>query len=317
LFQTALSEERNEAEGNAIIDVLAKSLSSLAEGSMIRSYLRQIYRIVYPLLYSRSQFKLFLRASFGDIDERMLALASSTDYFSSFVRPVPIKAPFGESMLIVAPHQDDETIGCGGALALQVRAGRSASVLLLTDGADGCEEVGMTRQAMMEMRNEESRLAAAVLGLESPVFLGYSSLTERFAEAVEQVRREIVQRTADVVFIPWVFDANPDHRTANYILAEALKSIGRNVRVLQYEVWGLCVPNVILVIDEAIEAKVEMLNQFRFANSALDYTHSTQGLNMFHSRMLGAGQCRYAERFFESPRAEYVDLVLKVREAGR
>lgn len=284
---------------------------------MIRRYLRHIYRLVYPLLYAKNRFKLFLTASLGDINLRMLALASATDYFSQFVRPVPIAAPFGHSMLVIAPHQDDETIGCGGALALQSRSGGSAAILLLTDGADGCEEIGMTRQAMMEMRNEESRRAAAVIGLDPPVFLGHASLTEHFSQAVEEVRREIVQRTADAIFVPFVLDGHPDHRTANYILAAALGSIGRNVRIFQYEVWGLCVPNVILVIDDVMDAKVAMLDQFRFANSALDYTHSTKGLNMYHSRMLGAGICRYAERFFELPRTEYVELVERVRTSER
>ena len=61
---------------------------------------------------------------------------------------------------------------------------------------------------------------------------------------------------------------------------------------------------------------MRMLECFTFANSAIDYAHSTKGLNMFHSRMLGAGECRYAERFFEAPRAEYIGLVerLKARE---
>ena len=283
---------------------------------MIRDYLRTIYRTVYPILYSRSQFKLFLKVSLQDVNLRMLALASATDYFSDFVRPVPITAPFGHSMLIVAPHQDDEAIGCGGALALQARSGNAVAILMLTDGADGCEGIGMTRHAMMEMRNEESRRAAAVVTPEPPVFLGYASLTEGFSDAVESVRREIVQRSADSVFIPFVLDGNPDHRTANFILAAALKKVAWNVRVLQYEVWGLCIPNVILVIDEVMDLKIEMLNEFRFANSALDYTNSTKGLNMFRSRMLGAGICRYAECFFELPRTEYIELVERVQGAA-
>jgi N-acetylglucosamine malate deacetylase 1 len=282
---------------------------------MIRLYLRRLYRLTIPLLTGRKQFKLFLNATLGDVESRMLSLASATDYFSGFVRPVPIKAPFGKSMVILAPHQDDEAIGCGGALVLQVRTGNAASIVLLQDGADGHEELGMSRQALMELRNEESRSAAAAVGAEPPVFLGHARLAESVAQASEQVRGIIMERKADAVFVPFVLDAHPDHLWANYILAEALKGIDWNVRVFGYEVWGLCIPNVLVVIDEAIEDKMRMLSCFTWANGAIDYAHSTRGLNMYHSRMLGAGECRFAERFFELPRKEYIELVERVRAA--
>src|SRR5437868_4591103 len=101
---------------------------------MLRSWLRRIHRFAVPFLFARRNYKLFLRASLEDVEQRTLALASATDYFAGFVRSIPIRAPFGKSMLVVAPHQDDEAIGCGGALALQVRSGGAASIVILTDG---------------------------------------------------------------------------------------------------------------------------------------------------------------------------------------
>ena len=152
---------------------------------MIRNYLRRAYRTVVPLLYARSRFKLFLATSLGDLDLRRQQLASVTDYFASSIRPIPIRAPFGKSMLVVAPHQDDETIGCGGALALQVRSGNAAAIVMVQDGADGHEELGITRQALTEMRNEESRRAAAVLSLEPPRFLNHARLPKTSREPPE------------------------------------------------------------------------------------------------------------------------------------
>lgn len=282
---------------------------------MIRNLVREVYRRALPLLFARRQFKLLLKSSLGDIDLRMLALASATDYFSSFVQAIPIEAPFGRSMLVVAPHQDDEAIGCGGALALQVRAGAGASILLLQDGADEAAAAGYEPAAMTALRNEESRRAAAVIGVDPPVFLDHRSLAAVIPKAAEQVRALVAERAADAVFVPFVLDAHPDHRTANYIVAEALRGVARPVRVLQYEVWGFCIPNVIVKIDDIIDAKRAMLDCFRSANAAVDYTNSTIGVNMFHSRMLGSGACRYAERFFELPREEYVELVDRVRAA--
>jgi LmbE family N-acetylglucosaminyl deacetylase len=267
---------------------------------------------VVPWLYSRRQFKLFLTAALGDINLRMLVLAAETDYFAGFVRPIPVKAPFGKSMLVVAPHQDDETIGCGGAMALQVRSGNSVSIVMLQDGGDEHEAHGTSRGELTALRNEESRMAAAVIGVQSPLFLNHVRLVEAKAQAAAELRAAITRLRADAVFVPFVLDAHPDHRTANQILAEALEGISWEVRVLSYEVWGLCIPNVLLVIDEVIEAKIEMLRCFKYANSAVDYVQSTVGLNMYHSKMLGANQARYIERFFELPRTEYVALVKRI-----
>jgi len=275
---------------------------------MIREYLRRGYRAVVPLLYGRSQFKLLL-ASLGGFDVRVQRLASAADLFSDAVTPIPIRAPFGESMLIVAPHQDDETIGCGGALALQVRAGRAAHIVILQDGADVHEELGMARETLVSLRNEESRRAAAVLGLPSPRFLNHANLEAEAPKVIEELSETIAAVHADAVFVPFLLDGHPDHRTANYILAQALKTIGWNVRVLGYEVWGLTLPNVLLIIDEVMGQKLEMLACFEFANKAVDYVHTTKGLNMYRSRMQGAGVCQYVECFFEIPRQEYIELV--------
>ena len=281
----------------------------------MRQYFRQAYRTLLPFLYSRRKFKLFLKAALGDIDLRAQTLASLTDYFSNFVRPIPIRAPFGKSMLVVAPHQDDETIGCGGVLALQVRCGGAAAVVVLQDGGDGYEELGHSRQVQVEMRNEESRRAAAVLQLESPRFLNHQRLAESAPQAVEELRSILTERRVDAVFTPYVLDGHVDHRVANYILAGALKQISWDVRVLGYEVWGLAIPNVLVIIDEVMDDKLKMLSCFTFANQALDYVHTTKGLNMYRSRLLGAGQCRYAECFFELPREEFIELVERVQVA--
>lgn len=283
---------------------------------MLRNYLRRIYRTAIPLLHARSQFKLFLNASLGDMKLDMLALASSTDYFSRFVRAIPIRAPFGKSVLVVAPHQDDEAIGCGGALALQVRSGNRAAIVMLHDGSGEEETLGITREAMTELRNQESRRCAAVLGLDPPVFLNHHELNQEAPRAVEEVAGIVRERRVDAVFVPFVLDGHPDHRSANYILAAALRQVSWNVRVLGYEVWGFCIPNVMVIIDDVIDTKAQMISCFAFANKAVDYVNSTKGVNMYHSRMLGAGECRYAERFFEIPREEYIELVERVRKAS-
>lgn len=283
---------------------------------MIREYLRRGYRTLLPLVYARTNYKLFLKVSLGELDLRLQQLASVADLFSSAIRPIPIQAPFGRSMLVLAPHQDDEMIGCGGALALQVAAGSAAHIVVLQDGAGGHEELGMTRQQMVELRNAESRHAAAILDVE-PRFFGHADLAAEAPKAAAALTDLITEVRADAIFVPFPLDGHPDHRTTNYILADALRNIPWTVRVFGYEVWGLCIPNVIIVIDDVIDRKMEMLDCFKWANQAVDYSGSTKGLNMFRSRLLGSGLCRFAECFFEIPKAEYREMVEKIRARER
>jgi N-acetylglucosamine malate deacetylase 1 len=281
---------------------------------MFRHYLRQAKGLLLQVFFSRKQFKLLLRTTLGHLDIRLQALASLTDFFSTVVTPIPITAPFGKSMLVVAPHQDDEAIGCGGALALQVLNGHAASVVILQDGADEHASVSMTREAMAEVRNDESRDAARKVGIDSPTFLGLKDLRSD-ADATALVLRKIIEeRHVDAVFTPFVLDGHPDHRACNFILAKALSKSNRTIRTLQYEVWSHCIPNVVVVIDGVADKKWEMLACYRLANKAFDYAHTTKGLNMFHSRLLPAGQASYVECFFELPRKEFVELVERVEQ---
>ncbi len=282
---------------------------------MIRDLLRTAYRSALPLLYSKTNYKLFLNTALGYMDLRLQQLASVTDYFSGFVRPVPIMAPFGKSMLVIAPHQDDEAIGCGGALVAQVRAGGKGFVVLLQDGGDEHAEGGMTRGELAEMRNGESRQSAECAGIEPPTFLSHASLKADSARLAEELRSIIADRRVDAIFTPWLLDGHPDHREANYILARVLADMKWKGRVFGYEVWGLCIPNVILPIDEVIDVKLRMLKCFHYANRALDYVNTTKGLNMFRARLLAAGTCSHAECFFEAPVSEFIELVGRVQAA--
>jgi LmbE family N-acetylglucosaminyl deacetylase len=66
-------------------------------------------------------------------------------------------------VLVIAPHGLDEVLGCGGATALHVSAGRKVFPLILA--GDGAGHDAKRREAAGE--------AAAVLGAKAPAFLGF------------------------------------------------------------------------------------------------------------------------------------------------
>src|SRR5208283_1519588 len=85
-----------------------------------------------------------------------------------FNRSALVWEPAAESVLVLAPHMDDEVIGCGGTLAKHAARGASITVAFLTDGAaggtvaDGDDRSGA---CLTGTRKREAHLALATLGI--------------------------------------------------------------------------------------------------------------------------------------------------------
>lgn len=281
----------------------------------VRALVRRFYRELMPLLYGRTNYKLFLKRSFESLDARHAAVVCATNVLPGVIRPVPITAPFGRSMLVVAPHQDDEVIGCGGCMVLQTRAGADLHVVFTQDGGNEHVADGRTREEQIAVREAEACRVTEELGIPAPRFLRFEKMFADEHDALADALFDEIERTrADVVFAPFFLDYNFEHQLTNYALAEALDRCTRRVKVMGYEVWGLTVPNVIVKIDEVHAEKRRLIEFYESQLSGKDYAHGIMGLNMFHSLHFGAGECAYAERFFEMPSPEYVRAVRAVRE---
>ena len=96
----------------------------------------------------------------------------------------------GERLLVLAPHPDDEVIGCGGLVALHLREGRRVRVVVATDGGEAGEPAE---------RQRESRAALASLGNAEIEFL---NLPDRhLAESEYLVGKQYT--IADMAVWPW------------------------------------------------------------------------------------------------------------------
>src|SRR5260370_13112736 len=73
------------------------------------------------------------------------------------------------NVVVIAPHPDDEAIGCGGSICLQAERGNRVVVVFLTSG-----ELGLKKRSHAEVwkiREQEAESAAAVLGVAALSFL--------------------------------------------------------------------------------------------------------------------------------------------------
>jgi LmbE family N-acetylglucosaminyl deacetylase len=146
--------------------------------------------------------------------------------------------------LILAPHPDDESLGCGGLIAASCEAGRPPIVAILTDG--GMSHPGskkFSKEQLIRLREAEARDAASVLGLsqERLVFLRQpDTQAPRAGEAFDRVVENLVsladRRGCSSILAPWRCDPHCDHEAASAIAAEAAKRL--RIRHIAFPVWG-------------------------------------------------------------------------------
>lgn len=280
----------------------------------LRTIARRAYREFVPFLYGRTNFKLFLQRTMLSVDRRVAATLALTNTLPGFVRPVVIRAPFGGTILVVAPHHDDEIIGCGGAILSQLRSGGKVRIVFTQDGGDEHAADGRTRSEQVRIRENEAARVAEALGIAPPTFLRHQRLVGPELEALaSDLREQLVSHRPDAVFVPFMLDYNRHHQLTCFGLAEALARVDFAPQVFGFEVWGLAIPNVVLNIDLVADEKFRLLDFYSSQLSGKDYTHGIKGLNMFHSLHFGAGECRFAERFFEMPAPEFVSAMRTIR----
>src|SRR5260221_13431593 len=76
------------------------------------------------------------------------------------------------TVLVIAPHPDDESIGCGGALRLHAVRGDRVVALFLTSGGLGLKH--LAQEKARQIREREARAAAKILGLAGEGFMGWA-----------------------------------------------------------------------------------------------------------------------------------------------
>lgn len=141
--------------------------------------------------------------------------------------PLLDPASLGDRVLCIAPHPDDEVLGCGGALALHARRGHTVRVVVASDGAAGGDAAA---------RLEESRRAAAELGVADVRSLGLPDGRVGAAwDLVQRLQAELEEFAPDVVYAPSPFEHHPDHRAVSAAAMSALAG-GPRRRVLLYGV---------------------------------------------------------------------------------
>ncbi|NEV62815.1 PIG-L family deacetylase [Thiorhodococcus minor] len=219
----------------------------------------------------------------------------------------------GASALVLAPHPDDEVLGCGGAIMRHVAAGEPVQAVIVTDGAFGS---GQDRHAQAQARQQESRQAAAVLGYGVPDFWGLPDRGLTYGEPlIERILAAIETQRAELVYAPSWWEMHPDHFVLALATAEAARRCSRPLRLAMYEVGVPLHPNHLLDITDLVERKRAAIGCFASQLAQQRYDAHILALNTYRTYTL-APRVRAAEAYRILDRRELARDPLRMIRPG-
>ena len=149
------------------------------------------------------------------------------------------------TVAVVAPHPDDETLGCGGAIAALSQQGVTVKVLVVSNGTQSHpNSQKFPAVALQTLQEQETLAAMKLLGLRSQD-VAFVRLPDgavpgeghpNFETATEHCCEVLSAWSPQVVFSQWRADPHPDHRATSQLI-RAVTSEVSITKLLEYPVW--------------------------------------------------------------------------------
>ena len=183
-----------------------------------------------------------------------------------------------QRLLVIAPHSDDEVLGCGGLISKIKNEGGKVFVLIFNLGFEKDD----TKESQ-EKRKNEVREAMNVLKVDDYHLVHDQPDNNRdldieplhsLIEVIENTSNVSLEKIAPtIVAIPTIFSHHQDHVHVHHACIAALRPISTPVSniVLSYEApehsrWsasGVFEPNLFVEIDDVIENKIVAFNKYQ------------------------------------------------------
>lgn len=204
------------------------------------------------------------------------------------------------SVLVLAPHYDDEVLGCGGLIAGLATAGAPAvvRVLFLTDSGGGAEVVA-DRDAYGRRRREEAAKVCEILGIAGcdHLELPDGALDQHLDAAEQGIRRAIFTQRPDLLLVPSPLEITRDHRAAFAALHRLLGPLReggdgdleplRDLRIFLYEVNHPGHPDLLVDVTAEEERLERAMAAYASQEERHPYWNAGLGLRRFRTLSLG------------------------------
>jgi len=192
---------------------------------------------------------------------------------------VPISITNEDRILVIAPHPDDESIGCGGLLS---KYSQQCEVWLLTDGRLAGE--GDVR-AIIETRKKEFEREMEFLGISR--YRMFNVPDQQLCEADDLFQQEDLN-VFSKIFVTNSKDNHPDHALAYSIIQKSLISKGVMLELYQYEVTTpFAKASHYLNISDCIDKKIEAISLNESQVEMVDYCQIGKSLSSYRAETMG------------------------------
>ncbi len=215
-------------------------------------------------------------------------------------------------ILVIAPHPDDEVLGCGGVIKKHVKSGDQVYCCIVTKGypPEWSEE-------FMKKIRKDNLNASKVLGIKKTLFLDLPTakldtvpqkkLNDFIGECVKEINPE-------VVYIPFAGDLSRDHRLIFESALVATRPInGSKIkRIMAYEVlseteWGrflpnkrydIFSPNIYIDISETLKDKLKAMACYKGEIKSHPHPRSLKIIKALAQKRGSEAGLKAAEAFF-------------------
>ncbi|MEM6795226.1 MAG: PIG-L family deacetylase [Acidobacteriota bacterium] len=206
--------------------------------------------------------------------------------------------------LVLAPHFDDEVIGCGGLIAQLVRSECALKVLFLSEsgylgGGPESRDLEDRRRYSAVRRAEADRALEALGGgvIESACLeLPDGALEQHVGSLAEAIGEEIAAWLPDLVLAPAPSERSADHRAAFTALARRLAGVregdplaGGEWRILLYEINHALDPDLLVRVEEQMDTLEAAMACYASQLEKHDYWSAARGRRLFRAHTLPPG----------------------------
>jgi len=176
-----------------------------------------------------------------------------------------------KKILVIAPHPDDEVLGCGGVIAKHNNFGDIVYLCVVTKAytPDWSEEFIQNRKLEIERSNKVLRIKKTYL-LDFPT-VKLDSIPQKELNA--EISKIIEKVQPDILYIPHRGDLNKDHRLVFEACLVAARPLGGHIikKILSYETlsgteWGNTmspfIPNIYEDISDYLKDKIKAMKAY-------------------------------------------------------